>query len=178
LCRFCDGVCAPGLVDGSRVIRRHGWNSAGLYRAGRRRLKPSVRCSEPECIGARHNAGASPHALQSVGAAFDAAEHGPMPDDPDRCPDDQRSADDVRIAFGRPSPRRGGDALPMTNLEACDVRAGSCATRNRGCVMKWQPERGSMSAAIATAATRQPSLRTPKVSLRVSPVGSQAACRA
>jgi hypothetical protein len=44
-----------------------------------------------------------------------------MPDDPDRRSYDQRSADDVRIAFGRPSPRRGGDALPMTNLEARQI---------------------------------------------------------
>jgi len=48
-----------------------------------------------------------------------------MPDDPDWRPDDQRSADDVRIAFGRPSLGRGGDALPLTNLELRDVLARS-----------------------------------------------------
>ena len=61
------------------------------------------------------------HALQSVGAAFDAAEHGLVPDDPDRRSHDQRSADDVRIAFGRASPGHGGDALPLTNLDARQI---------------------------------------------------------
>ena len=124
-----DGISAHGLVDGSRVIRRDGWNSVRLYRTGRRRLKPSVRCSEPEWIGPRSDADTFPHALQSVGAAFDAAEHGPLPDDPDRCPDDQWSADDVRIAFDWPNPGRGGDALPLTNLEPRDVLARSCAMK-------------------------------------------------
>jgi hypothetical protein len=48
-----------------------------------------------------------------------------MPDDPDRRSHDQRSADDVRIAFDRPNPGRGGDALPLTNLEPRDVLARS-----------------------------------------------------
>ena len=48
-----------------------------------------------------------------------------MLDDPDWRPDDQRSADDVRIAFGRRSPQRGGDALPLTSLEPRDVLARS-----------------------------------------------------
>jgi hypothetical protein len=129
LCRICDRISAPGLIDGSRIIRRDGWNSAGLYRAGRRRLKPSVRCSEPEWIGARSDADTLSHALQSIGAAFDAAEYGPLPDDPDRRSYDQWSADDVRIAFDWPNPRRGGDALPLSNLEPRDVLARSCPTR-------------------------------------------------
>jgi hypothetical protein len=45
-----------------------------------------------------------------------------MRDDPDRCSYDRGGADDVRIAFGRQSLGRGGDALPLTNLEARDVR--------------------------------------------------------
>jgi hypothetical protein len=44
-----------------------------------------------------------------------------MPDDSDRRSHDQRSADDVRIAFGWPSPGRGGDALPLTNLDAREI---------------------------------------------------------
>jgi hypothetical protein len=42
-----------------------------------------------------------------------------------RRPDDRRSADDVRIAFGGPRLGRGGDALPLTNLEPRDVLARS-----------------------------------------------------
>jgi hypothetical protein len=45
-----------------------------------------------------------------------------MRGDPDRCPYDRGSADDVRSAFGRQSPGRGGDALPLINLEKRDVR--------------------------------------------------------
>src|ERR1700756_746648 len=45
------------------------------------------------------------------------AEHTHMRDDPDRCPHDHGSADDVRIAFDSQSTRRGGDALPLINLE-------------------------------------------------------------
>ena len=45
-----------------------------------------------------------------------------MPEHPDRCSYDRGSADDVRIAFGRQSPGRGGDALPLINLEKRDVR--------------------------------------------------------
>jgi len=48
-----------------------------------------------------------------------------LPDDPDRRSYDHRNADDVRIAFGRPSPGRGGDALPLTNLEPRDLLARS-----------------------------------------------------
>jgi hypothetical protein len=39
-----------------------------------------------------------------------------MRDDPDRCPYDHGSADDVRSAFDRLSPELGSDALPLTNL--------------------------------------------------------------
>jgi hypothetical protein len=44
-----------------------------------------------------------------------------MPDDPDRRSYDQRSADNVRIAFDRPNPGRGVDALPLINLEAREI---------------------------------------------------------
>jgi len=44
-----------------------------------------------------------------------------MLDDPDRCADDHRNADDVRIALGRTLPGRGGDALPLTNREPRDA---------------------------------------------------------
>jgi hypothetical protein len=40
-----------------------------------------------------------------------------MPEHPDRCSYDRGSADDVRIAFGRQSSGRGGDALPLIILE-------------------------------------------------------------
>jgi hypothetical protein len=39
-----------------------------------------------------------------------------MLDDPDRCPYDRGSADDVRSAFDRLSPELGSDALPLTHL--------------------------------------------------------------
>jgi hypothetical protein len=45
-----------------------------------------------------------------------------MRDDPDRYPHHHGSADDVRSAFERPGPGRGGDALPLINLEKRDVR--------------------------------------------------------
>ena len=67
-----------------------------------------------------------------------------MPDDPDRHSYDQRSADDVWIAFGRPSPGRGGDALPLTNLEPRDVLARSCWDCRY--VMKWQRQAGVSAA--------------------------------
>ena len=58
--------------------------------------------------------------VDSVGV--NGAEHTHMRGDPDRCPYDRGSADDVRSAFGRQSPGRGGDALPLINLEKRDVR--------------------------------------------------------
>jgi hypothetical protein len=45
-----------------------------------------------------------------------------MRDDPDRCPYDHGSADDVRSAFDRLSPELGSDALPLTRLATCDRR--------------------------------------------------------
>jgi hypothetical protein len=66
------------------------------------------------------------------------AEHTHMRDDPDRCPHDHGSADDVRIAFDSQSPRRGGDALPLINLEKRDVRL----PRRRLCLLDEGPDPG------------------------------------
>jgi hypothetical protein len=47
-----DGISAVGIVDGGRLLRRAGWNSAGLYRNGRGRAEPSIRCAEPQSVSA------------------------------------------------------------------------------------------------------------------------------
>jgi hypothetical protein len=52
LCGVCNRNPADGLIDGSRIIRRHGWNSARLYRTGRGRPQPPICCAQPECLGA------------------------------------------------------------------------------------------------------------------------------
>src|SRR5216684_4716387 len=124
LCRVCDGISTLGLVHGSRVNRGPDWNSTRFDRNGRRRPQSSVRRSEPESFSARDELAAATQrhdaALDSVGGG--GAEHTHMRGDPDRCPYDRGSADDVRSAFGRQSPGRGGDALPLINLEKRDVR--------------------------------------------------------
>ena len=115
--RVRDGISADSIVDGSGLIRRHGRNSLGRYRAGRRRPQPSIRGFEPESVGARYDR-ADPAryepAFQSVSVPFDAAKYGPMSDDPDRCSYHRGSADDVRSAVDRTSFEFGGDALPLT----------------------------------------------------------------
>src|SRR5262249_57449225 len=119
-----EGTDTLGPVHGEWVIRRYGQNSAGLYRTGRRRPQPSVRCSKPESVGARHERADAPQrhdaTLDSVSAS--GAEHIHMRDDPDRCPYDRGSADDVRSAFDRLSSELGSDALPLTQLATCDRR--------------------------------------------------------
>src|SRR5262245_54179112 len=57
-------------------------------------------------------------ALQCAVAPCDVAEHSHMCNDPERCPHDRGSADDVRSAFGRLSPEHGSDPLPLTSLAA------------------------------------------------------------
>src|SRR5262249_48680116 len=118
LCRVCDGICAPGLVNGSWFIRRPGWNSTRLDRTGKRRHQPAIRCAQPESIGTRYELADPPRyepALQCAGAPCDVAEHCHMCDDPEWYPHDRGSADDVRSAFDRSSPEHGSDALPLTN---------------------------------------------------------------
>jgi hypothetical protein len=104
-----DGISAVGFVDGSRLVRRPGWNSAGLYRNGRGRAEPSIRCAEPQSVGAYYGlADASRRhgpALDSIGN--DRAERNPMPpDNADRYPYDPGGANRVRTASGgaRPGP--------------------------------------------------------------------------
>ena len=117
LCRVCDGICALGLVHGARVNGGPGRNSARFDRSGRRRPQPSVRCSKPESVGTRYELADAPQrhdaALDSVGVGG-ADTH--MRDDPDRCPYDRGSADDVRSAFDRLSPKLGSDALPLIRM--------------------------------------------------------------
>src|SRR5438067_1925144 len=132
LCRVCDGIFAIGLVDGSRVIRRHGWNSAGLYRTGRRRPQPPIRGSEPEFLGARDEL---PDASQRHDPALDSigiggAEHTHMRKHPERCSYDRRCPDDVRSAFDRPSLEPGGHALPLTILKREAPSVGACSLWN------------------------------------------------
>src|SRR5262249_9217533 len=77
-------------------------------------------------VGAQHDHADSPRydPVQFVAAPFDVAEHGAMPDDPDRHSHGQRSADDVWSAFDRPGPELAGDnGLPLTNLAVHGVRA-------------------------------------------------------
>src|SRR5258707_783401 len=108
----------------SQCAGRANRNSTRFDRNGRRRPQSSVRRSEPESLSARDELAAATQrhdaALDSVGGG--GAEHTHMRGDPDRCPYDRGSADDVRSAFGRQSPGRGGDALPLINLEKRDVR--------------------------------------------------------
>ena len=54
-----------------------------------------------------------------------------MRGDPDRCPYDRGSADDVRSAFGRQSPGRGSDALPLINLERSTMNQEAVQERRR-----------------------------------------------
>jgi hypothetical protein len=133
LCHVCDGISTLGLVHGSRINRGPGWNSTRFDRSGRRRPQPSVRRSEPESLSARDELAAATQrhdaALDSVGVG--GAEHTHMRGDPDRCPYDRGSADDVRSAFGRESPGRGGDALPLINLERSTMNQQAVQERRR-----------------------------------------------
>src|SRR3954470_2112496 len=89
--RRCGGSCTDGVIadrDGSRVIRRQGWNSDGLYRTGRGRPQPAIRCSDHGSVGAGYEHADPPDydlAHQSVTVPFDVAEHDPVRDDCDRC---------------------------------------------------------------------------------------------
>lgn len=130
MCRVCDGISAAGLIDGARIVRRHGRHSARLYRTGRGRPQPPIRCSKPESVGAPYGLADPPRykpALQSIVVAFDVAEHAHMRNDPERCPYDQRSADDVRSACDRLGPQLGGgEGVPLTDLEEREVRLPDC----------------------------------------------------
>jgi len=133
LCRVCDGISTLGLVHGSWVNGGPDWNSTRFDRNGRRRPQSSVRRSEPESLSARDELAAATQrhdaALDSVGVG--GAEHTHMRGDPDRCPYDRGSADDVRSAFGRQSPGRGGDALPLINLERSTMNQQAVQERRR-----------------------------------------------
>src|SRR5260221_1897598 len=133
LCHVCDGISTLGLVHGSRINRGPGWNSTRFDRSGRRRPQPSVRRSEPESLSARDELAA---ATQRHDAALDSvrvggAEHTHMRGDPDRWPYDRRRADDVPSAFGRQSPGRRGDALPLINLERSTMNQQAVQERRR-----------------------------------------------
>src|ERR1700680_4953733 len=113
--RLFGGIRADGLVRyGNRVelVCRSRWHSVGLYRNGRRRSQPPIRCSDHESLGASYDAD-PPRCdapFQSVGARFDVREHGPMSDDRDRCPSVRGTAEyggRVRSPFERQSARLG-----------------------------------------------------------------------
>ena len=89
--RLFGGIRADGLVrygNWVELVCRSRWHSVGLYRNGRWRPQPPIRCSDHESIGASYDADPPrcDATFQSVGARFDVGEHGPMSDDRDGCP--------------------------------------------------------------------------------------------
>ena len=139
--RLFGGIRADGLVRyGNRVelvcrSRRH---SVGLYRNGRRRPQPSIRCSDHESIGASYDAD-PPRCdapFQFVGARFDVGQHGPMPDDRDGYPHGWDTADygeRVRSPFGRQRLRLGVGSMRCALKNGINSLTGGWGTQDCGC---------------------------------------------
>ena len=113
--RLFGGIRADSLVRYGNWVElacRSRWDSVGLYRNGRRRPQPPIRCSHDESIGASYDADPPrcDATFQSVGARFDVGEHGPMSDDRDGYPHGRDPADygeRVRSPFDRQCLRLG-----------------------------------------------------------------------